>query len=556
MKVYNSTFINEGISVKYRLKRATSDRHSLLVIFSGFRRPGTYDYDGAPAQSLRGNILWIQDDFFGDYAYYLCRGLDFAIERAVQSLISYILNDLKIGKENCIVAGFSKGGTAALFFGIKYGYGAIVATVPQFRPGYYMAGNWPEALSAIAGDGSSLRQAELDELLLRLVASDEEIQRNVYIVSSESDELHSVQVEPFISRFEKYSNFNYVLTDSPLVTNHIAVTRYNVPLLTGLFALLIEGIRPSFGKVINGSKPSIRTVSEEPDTSDEDEREVVAGFGAVALENGRLYPNGYGFHKGKPATEYGSVTTHLLLVGEGETFEYLLGGVRAPALSSRFYEEAFCDYSYAGFASIGHKGIPLAGIPSGQYEMQLRIRSHGITKTVAAAGDSSMTKWDVVGTQLVRVRSDKSSTTITLGDIVGPTPIDALWTMENFWSRGSVVHIEGHFAIRGVPAGAYADVDYYLIAKSLNGQGKTVVYPLAVGSKSRASTYFSDPWNDYSKAYYATPKYEGISLQGLTDGEYALTVSGRFKDSVFSAPMDLSLEVQANSTVFCLKRRE
>ncbi len=41
--------------------------------------------------NLRSNILWIRDRFDGGNTYYLCKAMDFSVERSVIGLISKVM---------------------------------------------------------------------------------------------------------------------------------------------------------------------------------------------------------------------------------------------------------------------------------------------------------------------------------------------------------------------------------------------------------------------------------------------------------------------------------
>ena len=84
-------------------------------------------------KDIKINKLFILDDYGydGRGCWYLGENLDFNIEYSVNELIKYIQNENNIQSENIIACGSSKGGFAATYYGIKYGYGHIVIAAPQ-----------------------------------------------------------------------------------------------------------------------------------------------------------------------------------------------------------------------------------------------------------------------------------------------------------------------------------------------------------------------------------------------------------------------------------------
>ena len=61
------------------------------------------------------------------------------IETSVVSLISNIMHENNILFKNVISVGSSKGGTAALYYGMKYNYGNIIVGAPQYKIGTYLS---------------------------------------------------------------------------------------------------------------------------------------------------------------------------------------------------------------------------------------------------------------------------------------------------------------------------------------------------------------------------------------------------------------------------------
>ena len=83
-------FKYQDINVKYKFKPQSTDRNHLFVVFSGFgsNSESIYDFIGESALSVKGNILYIKDEFFGGATYYLCHNNDFTIEKSIIALIN------------------------------------------------------------------------------------------------------------------------------------------------------------------------------------------------------------------------------------------------------------------------------------------------------------------------------------------------------------------------------------------------------------------------------------------------------------------------------------
>ena len=125
---------NDGTRIHYIFRRRKSK--ILLVIFSALNAEGPrYSYLSV-ARFLRVNQLFIRDDFAGLGTYYLGPDKGNAVEMAVHDLIEKIA--LKEGAEQIVFAGSSKGGTAALFFGLQFPKSVIASAAPQYFIGDYI----------------------------------------------------------------------------------------------------------------------------------------------------------------------------------------------------------------------------------------------------------------------------------------------------------------------------------------------------------------------------------------------------------------------------------
>ncbi|MFE3430887.1 hypothetical protein [Streptomyces sp. NPDC059171] len=239
--------------VEYRFSHATKGSQHLVVVFANFSVPGDYGWSNGVFDKLRANVLWIRDRFHGKNSYYLCKGMDFGLEQSVAGLISNVLRSLGLTPDQCTMWGGSKGGSAALYFGLKYGYRNIVSIVPQFRIGTYIL-KYPSVAAHIMGDVTEENTRAVDDAIPALVRAGANRGANIYLLSSPQDEQYPEQVEPFLPLFAGYENFNFIFSDSPHISDHARVTSRNVPMLMGLLNFLIDGVAPRLGFVRNGGE--------------------------------------------------------------------------------------------------------------------------------------------------------------------------------------------------------------------------------------------------------------------------------------------------------------
>lgn len=130
-----------GCKLKYMLEKNKSSK--LIVVFSGIPRAGLkarYNYNRT-LKNANVNKLFILDDLGYDKrgGYYLGKDKKFFMEKAVLDLISKVKSDLDITET--IYCGSSKGGWAAIFFGIRDNGSRIIAGSLQYLLGNYVTRN-------------------------------------------------------------------------------------------------------------------------------------------------------------------------------------------------------------------------------------------------------------------------------------------------------------------------------------------------------------------------------------------------------------------------------
>ncbi|MFE3167305.1 hypothetical protein [Streptomyces sp. NPDC059224] len=266
--------------VEYRFAHAQKGNRHLVVVFANFSAPADYGWSNGVFDKLRANILWIRDSFAGSQSYYLCREMDFALEQSVIGLISKVMTALGLTTDSVTLWGGSKGGSAALYFGLKYGFRNIVAIAPQLAVGTYVKTVHPRVARFMLGEAVPEENVRImDALIPDLARSGVHRSANIYLVSSAQDDQYPVQVEPYLGLFQHYENFNFVFSDSPHIADHTQVAGRNVPLLMGIVNFLIDGIAPRLGFVRNGF--------EEPDR---DRSAIDSYLSATATVRGADFP--------------------------------------------------------------------------------------------------------------------------------------------------------------------------------------------------------------------------------------------------------------------------
>ncbi|MBT2544281.1 hypothetical protein J7E99_27155 [Streptomyces sp. ISL-44] len=251
-RVFTGVDASGPVPVEYRFSHARNGNRHLVVVFANSGAPDDYGMSGGVLDKVRSNILWIRDSFDGANSFYLCQGMDFGIEQSVAGLIARVMSALSLTPDECTMIGSSGGGSAALWFGLKYGYRNIVSSVPEFLIGTYVTEALADTARLMMGEVTEEKVRFLDSVLPDLVRSRPNPTANIYLISSPQDEQFTRQVEPFLALLQGYAHFNFIFNDSSLVAGHPKVVAHNVPVIMGLLNLLVDGISPVIGGVRYG----------------------------------------------------------------------------------------------------------------------------------------------------------------------------------------------------------------------------------------------------------------------------------------------------------------
>ena len=234
----NERIYNGKREIKHLFIPSQQESKHLIVMFSGFNPVGTppaYNYIRT-LQHVDVNKLYILDDYGGRGCYYLGENRVFDVEESVHSLIGQIASENAIKDENIICCGSSKGGYAALYYSIKYGFGRAIVGAPQTYLGRYLynVGEYP-TLQYIAGGTSQDDVAFCNELLFELVRKAKKVPQMVIHVGR-GDHHYKGHVLPFIDHLQQHG-FTCEL-DVGEFANHGDVSRYQKLLVSKLTEII------------------------------------------------------------------------------------------------------------------------------------------------------------------------------------------------------------------------------------------------------------------------------------------------------------------------------
>ncbi|AVI42543.1 heparinase II/III domain-containing protein [Bacillus pumilus] len=195
-------------NVRYHFQEAKNEKlkDQLVIIFSSLTEKNKFRYNYIRTlENLHVNKLFILDDFGDQGAYYLGRNKDFSIETTVNSLIQYFQRKHKIYNENITMVGSSKGGYAAIYFGIKNYVGNVIAGAPQSNLGHFLINQaeHPNIASYISGRAEKADQVYLDELLFKVIQQPSDVSPFIEIMVGSKDHHLKNHVEPLVAALQE-----------------------------------------------------------------------------------------------------------------------------------------------------------------------------------------------------------------------------------------------------------------------------------------------------------------------------------------------------------------
>lgn len=206
-----------GRDLKYLFcEKKGSDK--LIVTFPGFNtETGAFRYRYVRTlKDVNAHRLFLLDEFGTRGCYLLGENRNFSVETAVMSLINTIVKKYDIKIENVIMQGSSKGGWMALYFGIKYRFGHVIAGGPQTKMGDFLIHDVEivpgeeihffskvKVADYIAGGHEKEDIKYLDSLLFNLIYDSPENFPDIYIHVGKGDFHFERHITPFTQELDK-----------------------------------------------------------------------------------------------------------------------------------------------------------------------------------------------------------------------------------------------------------------------------------------------------------------------------------------------------------------
>lgn len=218
-------------NIKYVFSKGNETVNKLIVIFSGYAAKDStlkhrYNYVNI-LKDVNVHKLFILDDNGETGSYYFGNAMNFSVDSSVISLILFKARELHINLENIITLGSSKGGSAALYFGLKYKLGAVFAGAFQTKIADLIEMRRPESEIYLLGPKDNPdykhRYEQLNSVMFNLLKSP--IVSNLYLISSENDWQYQIHVKPFVDKLKELDiSFDFNLSNE--IQNHSEISIY------------------------------------------------------------------------------------------------------------------------------------------------------------------------------------------------------------------------------------------------------------------------------------------------------------------------------------------
>ena len=372
-----------GHQIKFTLKSARKDIRHLVVLLNGYRHGG-WEY-GNSIDFIKCHVLMIEDVFEGGQSCYLGKNQNFDFADRVAALIDKTLFDLGLSKANCTLLGPSKGGFAALYIGMKYGYKNIVAPAFVGHIGTWMVvDKYEKIIQHVMGSDNADVVRKYDSLLTDLIANGAAVDKNIYIFISHRDRfyLNYGQKEVIDSLIKKCTNFNLFITDSQLAFQHDQVTPYYLQETLSTVALLAQGITIRLPESVYENQTIQMKAS--PSTVDVEffktrtplnKEQAVNKITKIEIKEHIFYIEGLAFILNYDSPNHSFLSKKLCIenIETGHQHSYIVGTVPNHLQSRLLFLNSYYDYAASGMATMGHKGIEIQDLPNGQYKLGISI---------------------------------------------------------------------------------------------------------------------------------------------------------------------------------------
>ena len=537
-KLVEKKEIVDGLEIKYMFKPATLDVEHLIVIFSGFgaRSLFTYDFAGDSLKDIPSNILWIKDEFGGAPCYYLCKHRDFSIEEKVIKFIDKKINELSLCKDDVTILGASKGGSAALYFGIKYHFKNIISSAPQFDIGEYLKN--PVTSKDVYKEMYDLERNDNDTffntLIYSLISKSEDYGENIYLIYSDCDEWQDY--DKAIQLLKKtFKNVSQIKVDSNLVNTHSRITGYALSVIKSILLQNSYKFAPYFDYLKIGENAP-KTIT---DNLKDSQLDLECYLERCLYTTKSLQLKILNLCRFSDET-FSKARYYLYLESNvGVRYKFDLKKIQPSPIEQKDLEKKYFLYSYYDMRDSYFELInplDLTSLKPLLYNLYI-IKSEEqkeIKSTLTAVNEQVvyLNKDSELLGKIFSYRDD--SVKLYLSSDISSKEPDIFKITKSLVNKSSFLY-EGYFIKYGIICDDYSDLDFYLVFKNIKNNKSTRIR-IAKGHDKRLNSLFCGECF-ISKAEFTSQGRKALVLGKdlhLLNGEYELYISMITLSQIFS----------------------
>lgn len=238
------------IEISYSVKPEKDSCRSLVFLFTSIRKKQHWlDFGGPHGKSMQVNparVVFVHDTYASDYTYHLAHAGSFDVYDATARFIRAYVEREGYAWESVVLAGLSKGGTAALALGASLPACTVVTVAPQLDPGTYLAEKHPRVLASMFTTTDPDPATQLTQMFwdkLTTSASEGPI-RNCFILTSSNDPNCTDGLSKLAEVLPKTSRLSVRIDRNPSMFDHLQTVRRHSSRFLALLGGIAQGITP------------------------------------------------------------------------------------------------------------------------------------------------------------------------------------------------------------------------------------------------------------------------------------------------------------------------
>lgn len=266
------------------------------------------------------------------------------------------------------------------------------------------------------------------------------------------------------------------------------------------------------------------------------------------VKNSTLFIEGLAYIEGYNSPDFSYLNKYLCLINTqaNKIFEYELGSIRRHELKNQTYQGNTYNYTAAGTATKGLKGIPVSELDNGIYEVLISITATKFDNRMyqdLRLNFAELDKHSADDYFEYRLFQKNGKTYLAKRDILGrDVPVNSHVALSTYWVKQNTFHVEGEFIVPGADITEFDQAKYYLIAKKTITQ-RQYSFELGQIKKLNLGEKINNPFGGYDACYFATLSLKGIDTTQFELGSYDLYVSLAYKSEIFTAKLNKGLDI-------------